>query len=127
MPMHRLLVPVIPTALWLGFDLWLPDLRRLSELGLAATATGFAVCILLQLASSTTGGRNLNSTAFVGAAVGRHIAAAWPRGSLVALNTAGSTPYYAPGLRSALASSRGPKPAPAQYSAPRGIPCVPIV
>jgi hypothetical protein len=99
MPMHRLLVPVIPTALWLCFDLWLPDLRRLSDLGLAATVAALAVCLGLQLASGTTGGRNLNSTAFVGAAVGRHIAAAWPPGSLVALNTAGSTPYYAPGLR----------------------------
>lgn len=99
MPMHRLLVPVIPTALWLAFDFWLPDLRRLSDFGLAATGAGLAVCILLQLASGTTGGRNLNATAFVGAAVGRHIAAAWPPGSQVALNTAGSTPYHAPGLR----------------------------
>ena len=31
--------------------------------------------------------------------MGQHIAAAWPPGSLVALNTAGSTPYHAPGLR----------------------------
>ena len=29
-----------------------------------------------------------------GAAVGRYISEAWPNGSLVALHTAGSTPYY---------------------------------
>ncbi len=35
----------------------------------------------------------------VGTAVGRYIARTWPAGSLVAVNTAGSTPYHAPDLR----------------------------
>jgi hypothetical protein len=35
----------------------------------------------------------------MGAAVGRHIAEHFPPGALVALNTAGATPYHAPDLR----------------------------
>jgi hypothetical protein len=99
MPMHRLLVPVIPTAVWLAVSLWRPDLRRLSDPLLACLAAGVAACIALQLAVGDTRLRHLNSTEFVGTAVGRYIANAWPAGSLVALNTAGSTPFHAPGLR----------------------------
>ena len=99
MPMHRLLVPVIPTAIWLAVSLWQPDLGRLTDPRLAGVAAGVAVCIALQLAWGDTSRRHLNSAEFVGTAVGRYIAAAWPPGSLVALNTAGSTPYHAPRLR----------------------------
>jgi len=43
--------------------------------------------------------RFVDPAAFVGTIVGRHIASRWPQGSLVALNTAGATPFYAPDLR----------------------------
>ena len=41
----------------------------------------------------------MDGAAFLGTLVGKYINANWPEGSLVALNTAGSTPYYAPKLR----------------------------
>lgn len=49
----------------------------------------------LQLSDPTLNPRNPDPAAFVGAIVGKHIADAWPEDSLVALNTAGSTPYFA--------------------------------
>jgi arabinofuranosyltransferase len=99
MPVVRLLVPIIPAVAWLCFDLWLPDLRRLTSPRLCALAVGVGGAIVLQLAMPGVGSRNLNSTAFVGAAVGDYISGHWQPGSLVALNTAGSTPYHAPGFR----------------------------
>jgi hypothetical protein len=38
----------------------------------------------------------MDPAAFIGKIVGQYISKAWPEGSLIALNTAGSTPYYAP-------------------------------
>lgn len=99
MPMVRLLVPVIPTAIWLAAALWRPDLRRLPDAGLAGVAGALALCIALQPFVGPGSRRHLNAASFVGTAVGRYIADAWPPGSLVALNTAGSTPYHAPELR----------------------------
>lgn len=43
--------------------------------------------------------RFMDRAGFTGTVAGQYIAANWPAGSLVALNTAGSTPYYAPDLR----------------------------
>ena len=97
MPAHRLLVPIVPTVAWLSLELWLPDLRRLRDSTLGAVAMGLALLVLA--AHVPLRAPNLNSTAFVGAVVGQHIAVSWPPGSLIALNTAGSTPYYAPGFR----------------------------
>jgi hypothetical protein len=42
--------------------------------------------------------RFMDRAGYTGAIAGRYIAANWPAGSLVALNTAGSTPYSAPDL-----------------------------
>jgi len=49
----------------------------------------------LQLSDRTINPRGEDPAAFVGSIIGKHIARSWPEGSLVALNTAGSTPYYA--------------------------------
>ena len=61
-----------------------------------AVISGAAVLLAtLQLSERTINPRGEDPAAFVGSIVGKHIAQAWPEGSLVALNTAGSTPYYA--------------------------------
>lgn len=56
-----------------------------------------AILILssLQLTSGKLNPRSEDPAARIGTIVGKYIATAWPEGSLVALNTAGSTPYYA--------------------------------
>ncbi len=40
--------------------------------------------------------RRIDPPAFLGAIVGKYIAKNWPEGSLIALNTAGAVPYFAP-------------------------------
>jgi arabinofuranosyltransferase len=49
----------------------------------------------LQLFSDKLNPRGINKAAFVGQSVGLYINDHWPKGSLIALNTAGSTPYFA--------------------------------
>jgi hypothetical protein len=99
MPLFRLLVPLAPIAAWLAFRLWQPELAALSKRGVVVVAACVAGALALQLSWPSLAGPHRNSTSFVGAAVGRHIAQTWRPGALVALNTAGSTPYYAPSLR----------------------------
>ena len=99
MPLHRLLVPVLPVSIWLAWMLWRPDLQRLGDAGRLAAGVAVAVALVLQLVWPQVSGPHRNATSFVGAAVGRYIASAWRPGALVALNTAGSTPYHAPELR----------------------------
>jgi hypothetical protein len=70
----------------------------------SAARAGIATVVALVLSSAQWLSPSLNPltedpAAFIGTIVGRHISTAWPQGSLVALNTAGSTPYYAPGHR----------------------------
>jgi len=99
MPACRLALPLIPiAALFLGellVRLW-PPVR-------GTTACVIIVCLLpllaLQIRDPGLNPRRTDPAAFVGAIVGRYIGTTWPPGSLVALNTAGSTPYYAAGLR----------------------------
>jgi arabinofuranosyltransferase len=49
----------------------------------------------LQLFSDKLNPRGMDKAAFVGQSVGVYINDHWPKGSLIALNTAGSTPYFA--------------------------------
>jgi len=99
MPASRLLVPLIPVSAWLALSLWRRDLEAAGGRGILAVSGAIALCIGLQAVWPTTSGPQRNATAFVGAAVGRHLAEHLRPGSLVALNTAGSTPFHAPGLR----------------------------
>jgi len=99
MPAFRLLLPVIPlTALLLGAALTAVIPRSSRSTGHAAL-----LCIMvlagLQMIDPRVNPRRMDPAAFVGTIVGKHIASAWPPGSLVALNTAGSTPFYARDLR----------------------------
>ncbi len=55
--------------------------------------------VSLQFLNHEINPRKIDNAAAVGKAVGEYIEQNWPNGSLVALNTAGSTPYFAPDLR----------------------------
>lgn len=99
---------------WAGGD-HMPAARMLLVLGvpgsliLLATATrgtGAAQRAPLALAIAATvvaalmqPGTPKDMAAFAGRIIGEHIDARWPPGSLVAVHTAGSTPYYANAMR----------------------------
>ena len=93
MPGARLLVPVLPLAA-LALALGVGRLARREALAWAALA------VFVSTASALSAGRHLmDPAAFAGRLVGEYIASNWPLGSLVALNTAGSPPFYATELR----------------------------
>lgn len=102
MPAFRMIVPIIPIA---GFLLW----RLLGTIGPInrTTVSGLVVGAVLVLCAGqlfwpgelVRRARVTDGAAFLGSLIGKYIDANWPDGSLVALNTAGSTPYYAPKLR----------------------------
>jgi arabinofuranosyltransferase len=102
MPAFRFLSPIIPTlALFIFLTVRaFPslDIRpRSLLLTLAIVVLSFGQTVfpheIVRRAKITDG------AAFIGKIVGEYIENNWPHGSLVALNTAGSTPYYAPDLR----------------------------
>ncbi|OED47335.1 hypothetical protein AB838_16085 [Rhodobacteraceae bacterium (ex Bugula neritina AB1)] len=64
-------------------------------------ARGFAALCLGLLVAAAVNARSfrMDWAAFNGIIVGRYIEQAWPQDSLVALNTAGSTPFFAPSHR----------------------------
>jgi len=95
----RLVLPVVPLlalALQRSIVALVP---RLGELPAAA-----AYAVVLVLAALQIGERPLSpgvedNASRVGRVVGAHIAKAWPKGSLVALNSAGAVPFYGEGHR----------------------------
>jgi len=98
MPAFRMVLPaVFPAALLVSASLAsaTPFFGRWT--GPAALA-GVLFLTGLQIDDARVNPRYTDPAAFVGAIVGRQIVSAWPLGSLVALNTAGSTPYYAENL-----------------------------
>jgi hypothetical protein len=102
MPAFRMIAPIIPVC---GFLLW----RLLSSIGQInrARPSGFVVCAVIVLCAGqliwpgelVRRAKVTDGAAFLGSLIGKYINANWPEGSLVALNTAGSTPYFAPKLR----------------------------
>jgi len=99
MPAFRMVLPVIfPATLLVGSALAgaTPPLGRWTG---PAVLAGVLFLTGLQVDDARVNPRYTDPAAFVGTIVGRHIATAWPRGDLVALNTAGSTPFYAGDLR----------------------------
>src|SRR5262249_20059070 len=98
MPVSRMVLPAIfPAALLLT-----AVLARLMTLnGRWVGPAAFATVLFVtgaQIDEPRLNAQYADPAAFVGTIVGRHIASTWPRGSLVALNTAGSTPFYADDL-----------------------------
>jgi len=99
MPAFRMVLPVIfPAALLVGSALARATPPSARWTGMGALA-GLLFLTGLQVDDPRVNPRYTDPAAFVGTIVGRHIASAWPPGDLVALNTAGSTPYYAGDLR----------------------------
>jgi hypothetical protein len=92
----RLLLPLWPLAALIA------GLAVLHLVGSApgvgwGLAIGLAIAIGLPMWTVKTG--KPDASAFVGRLVGEHIRDKWPAGTVVALNTAGSTPYHAPRYR----------------------------
>ncbi|MEM7507053.1 MAG: hypothetical protein AAF415_09905 [Pseudomonadota bacterium] len=65
--------------------------------GRAAPVAAVATTGMLAVPPFMIDPKPMDGAAYVGRIVGQHILRAWPEGSTVALNTAGSTPYFAPG------------------------------
>ena len=91
----RMLLPIMPLAILLAYLLLRPLLKSIRMVFvISAYAVVFGL-IVLQLFWPETDVRKMSSVDKIGERVGRYIGRTWPKGSVVALNTAGSTPYFA--------------------------------
>lgn len=98
MPAYRFYIPLIPVGA-LGFFVLLVHGARQTTAGkVAAVYAGVLVLAAVQLQSNSLNPRHEDNASWEGAITGKYIHANWPAGSLVALHTAGSTPYHAPKL-----------------------------
>ena len=99
MPAYRFFLPVTPLliyAVYLGVTSLLPAERAVVCAGVYAALIGPVLMQRDRLELNAVFG---DSAAVIGRPVGEYMGKLWPAGSLVALNTAGSTPYFAPKLR----------------------------
>ena len=97
MPGHRFIVPVIPLLAAFVFRAIPPASSLLEAWKLLALHILSAVLLAFQIPALEERTRKPDPAAFVGRIIGGYIAENWPPGSSVALNTAGSIPYYSPG------------------------------
>jgi hypothetical protein len=95
----RMLLPLMPITILLAYFLIRPLLNNIRLVFIIPAYIVVFGLIVLQLFWPETDVRKMSSIDSIGEMVGRHIARRWPEGSLVALNTAGSTPYFAPDHR----------------------------
>ena len=86
----RVLLPISGPFALLVVALWDSLRRPFARLGL------LAFLIVMTIAALTARSYRMDWAAFNGTIVGRYIAANWPAGSTIGLNTAGSTPFHAP-------------------------------
>jgi arabinofuranosyltransferase len=95
MQSFRLLLPVVPLMSVL-LPMALSPAVRSDGHGIAASVSLVLVIATgLQVFDRRLNPLGEDLAARVGTTVGKYIATAWPAGSLIALNTAGSTPYFA--------------------------------
>jgi arabinofuranosyltransferase len=95
MQSFRLLLPVMPLMSVMLPMALSPTIRSYGH-GIAACVTlVFLIATSLQAFDRRLNPQGEDPAAREGTIVGKYIAQAWPAGSLVALNTAGSTPYFA--------------------------------
>lgn len=94
MPAFRLMLPLIPVCALLLYA----SLDNLTRGALRGNVPAVAVVsvLLVAIQMRQPGGEFEDPAAFYGTIIGDYIRDAWPAGSLVALHTAGSTPYFAP-------------------------------
>ncbi len=102
MQAFRFFAPMIPSiGLFLLFALHSFGPIRKGVASNAATIIIATLCVL-QVAlppERINRARMVDGAAFMGKIVGEYINTHWPKGTLIALNTAGSTPYFAPNHR----------------------------
>lgn len=95
MPSYRLVLPTIPLlAIFIGIAVGSFHMPK-NKIACSVIIGILGVAIGMQAFDAKLNPKHENPAAFFGTIVGKHIAEAWPAGSLVALNTAGSIPYYA--------------------------------
>ncbi len=96
MPSYRLLISVIPFTAMLMYC-FLKQWVQPFELGKIIII--YSILIVLSFSqlfySKPLNPRNVDGAAWTGSIVGRYIAEHWKPNSLIALNTAGSTPFFA--------------------------------
>ncbi len=95
MQVFRFMLPVIPLC---GILLYLTinTVAANSKRSLLFIVYAFILsCSGLQCTYNDLNPRKPDPAAYLGALAGKYIAATWPQNSLIALNTAGSTPFYA--------------------------------
>lgn len=95
MPAFRLLLPLVVPLGTITYRTLAALLGSPKPSAVALVTVAALAASALQLGSPVLNPRVEDPAAFVGTVVGKHVARAWPSGSLIALNTAGSTPYYA--------------------------------
>jgi len=94
LPAARFLTPLIPLFGLLLFRGLVVVLRAASWRSAAAVVAGLGLLILQPYYFAKQ--EIVDPAEVVGTIIGRHIADKWAPGTLVALHTAGSTPYFAP-------------------------------
>ncbi len=94
MPAYRFVLPIIPSSLLLLYLGLRPFARHLY--GWRAPVFYLNLLLLVSFQIIHPGRNRMDLAAFLGKIVGEYISQTWPEGSLIALNTAGSTPYFAP-------------------------------
>jgi hypothetical protein len=95
MPGFRLFLPIIPL---MALALQQISSRWWHRPSLAQTTAVYIILVVLvaaQIPAARLNPRVEDAASDVGTIVGKYIAGHWPGGSLIALHTAGSTPYYA--------------------------------
>ncbi|MBY8977365.1 glycosyltransferase family 39 protein [Rhodobacteraceae bacterium NNCM2] len=91
MPAARVFVPLIgPAAILIGIGLNIFS-------GLTQIIMISIVILGVAMPPLRAAAFPKDPAAYVGSIVGKYVADNWPQGSLIGLNTAGSTPYFAPG------------------------------
>jgi arabinofuranosyltransferase len=99
MPAYRLLLPMIPVAALLATSLLAPPEAGVGRAAEYAIVAAVVLLLALQARDDRVNLRHVNPAAFIGTIVGEYIDENWPANSLVALSTAGSTPFVAEDLR----------------------------
>jgi hypothetical protein len=93
MTSFRLAAPLVPLGAVLAQPTLACWLRELPRRWLPVAVAAVALACTLQIAYP--GRMHRDTAALIGEAVGHYIDRAWPPGSRIALNTAGSTPFFA--------------------------------
>ncbi len=96
MQCFRLLLPVIPLSAYMVHLLLRRIISPKDKLKTIAVYSLLFVLAVGQIGAKKIIPRHEDPASSVGTIIGKHIAKYWPKNSLIALNTAGSTPYYAP-------------------------------